>query len=337
VGTPAPLTVDYARLVARLAAAPGAREDLARLKLDFPVDLLSLFLLGEDDLARFSRGAPEHTDDRPVLEFSAPRALYTDTTDENARILREARTAALPAVAGLPTGVLESRRLHFARAHWASGEREEALDELRRARPSRSGDQAFALERAKLLFVLGETASALDELAGLPRQHGEDRLVASYLRAGAILRELNMGEMVLQHGRTRFGERNPAEAYNNLGVFYTRMGIRFGEPALFDLAVESLEAARRLEPQSHPVINNLGNAYFELGRLAAARDAYQQVIALAPREAEAHFNLGLLHEREGRLDVAVRAFETASRLRPAWPLPRARLAELRHQKGNDKR
>ena len=337
VGTSTALSVDYARLVARLAAAPGARQDLARLKLDSPVDLLSLFLLGEDDLVRFSQGAPEHTDDRPILEFSAPRALYTDTTDENARILRAARTAALPAVAGLPSGVLESRRLHFARAHWASGEREEALDELRRAQPSGPGDQAFVLERAKLLFVLGETASALDELTRLPRHYGEPRLVASYLRAGAILRELNMGELVLQHGRTRFGERNPAEAYNNLGVFYTQMGIRFGEPALFDLAVESLEAARRLEPQSHPLINNLGNAYFELGRLAEAQDAYQQVVALAPREAEAHFNLGLVHERAGRLDAAVRAFETAISLRPAWPLPRARLVELRHQKGSDKR
>ena len=338
IGTPAPLTVDYARLVARLAAAPGARQDLARLKLDSPVDLLSLFLLGEGDLARFAEGAAEHTDDRPVLEFSAPRALYADTTDGNARSLRAARTSDQLPVAGLPEGLLESRRLQFARAHWASGEREEALEELGRARPVGGDDErAFTLERAKLLFVLGETGTAMEVLSRLPRRDAEHRLVASYLKTGAILREFGLGEAVLQHGRTRFGERNPAEAHNNLGVFYTRMGIRFGEPAFFDLAVESLEAARRLEPQSHPVINNLGNAYFELGRRTEAAAAYERVIALAPGEAEAYFNLGLVYEQQGRLGPAARAFETAGRLRPTWVLPRIRLAQIPEEHRSDTR
>ena len=134
----------------------------------------------------------------------------------------------------------------------------------------------------------------------------------------------------MQHGRTRFGNPNPAEAHNNLGVFfYTRLGIRSGEPAFFDLAVDALEAARRIEPRAYPVLNNLGNAYFELGRLDAAALAYREVIRLAPAEAEARFNLGLVYEKQGMLDLARRQFEAASALQPAWSLPKMRLDQIR--------
>ena len=329
VGTFSPLAVEYGQLEQRISASASLRDDLASLRLELPVDLLPLFVLDEDGLARFADGAAENTDDRPLLEFSAPLALYADTTGENARRLRQARTTELPPITNLPAELLAARRLDFARAYWASGEREEALDQLRKAPPPDPGDIAFQLERAKLLFSLGEIGSAIEELARLSRRRPQDRLITSYLKVGTILRDLQVEETVAQHGRTRFGDPNPAEAHNNLGVFYTRLGIRSREPAFFDLAVDALEAARGIEPQAYPVINNLGNAYFELGRLDEATRAYREVIRLAPREAEARFNLGLVYERKGMLGLAAREFEAAIMLRPGWSLPRMRLAELR--------
>lgn len=328
VGSASRLSIDYQRLEQRIAASEAVREDLASLRLATPLDLLTLFLLDEDDLARFAKGAPENTDDRPLLEFAAPRALYASTTDENARLLREARSTEFPLVTNLPAGLLEARRIHFARTYWAGWEKEEALEQLRRAPIPDTGDVASQLERAKLLFSLGEVAKATEELARLERLQPRDRLIKSYLKAASVLRQLKVEDTVAEHGRTQLGDPNPAEALNNLGVFYTRLGIRFREPAFFDLAVDALEAARGIEPQAYPVINNLGNAYFELGRLEEAAQAYRRVDELAPGLAQTHFNLGLVYERQGAVDLARHEYQTALRLQPAWKLPRLNLQRL---------
>ncbi len=129
--------------------------------------------------------------------------------------------------------------------------------------------------------------------------------------------------------RTRYGEPNPAEAHNNLAVLYTRLGIQYTEPALFVLAVDALETALLIEPEAYAVLNNLGNAYFELGKMEEAGRAYQRAIELNPRLAQTHFNLGLVYEKQGGVDLAAREFEVAAALRPDWELPRTRLLHLR--------
>lgn len=163
------------------------------------------------------------------------------------------------------------------------------------------------------------------------RRRPQDRLIQSYLKVGKILTELNAQETVIRHGRTRFGSPNPAEALNNLGLFYTRLGIRFSESAFFDLASDALETTLQIEPQSHPVLNNLGNVYFKLGKFDEAEEAYRRVIGLMPDSAQPHFNLGLVYERQGALDLAAREFETAIALKPDWPLPRKRLLNIRRE------
>jgi spermidine synthase len=328
VGTPSPLRIDYALLERRIAASPAVREDMASIWLASPLDALTLFFLDETDLARFAQGAPENTDDRPILEFRAPLALYRKTTDENHRLLRESRKTEFPPVENLPAGLLGARRVHFARIYWAGGEREEALDQLRKAPWPDSSDIASQLDRSKLLFSLGEVGQATERLAALARGRSQDRLIASYLKAGAILRELKAEEAVSEHGRTRHGDPNPAEAHNNLGVFYTRMGIRSGEPAFFGLAVDSIDAALRIEPQAYAALNNLGNAYFELQRFGEAAEAYRRVLVLKPGLPLAHFNLGLVYERQGALEAAAREYRLALSLQPSWALPRLNLQRL---------
>src|SRR5262249_8226944 len=58
--------------------------------------VLGFFLLGEEDTRRLSETAGLNTDDRLPLEFSAPRALYLDTTMSNYQLLRGFKTSELP-------------------------------------------------------------------------------------------------------------------------------------------------------------------------------------------------------------------------------------------------
>jgi spermidine synthase len=326
VGRPSPFRLDYALLKQRMAASATAREDMAAHWLESPLDILSLFLLNEEDLAKVAKSAPLNTDDRPLLEFAAPLALYADTVEINAQLLIEARTIDVPSFSNLPAEELETRRFRFAQLYWARGERDEALKQLSKARPPVPADIASRLERAKLLFSLGEVARAIEDLATIePR----DNLIKSYLKAGDILRGMKAEDAIVGHSRTQSGDPNPAEALNNLGVFYTRLGIDFNEPAFFDLAVDTLEAALRIEPQSYAILNNLANGYFELGRLDEAGVAYRRLVGLLPNLPEARFNLSLVYEKQGEVDLAMRELEKTVFLKPEWELPRKNLQRLK--------
>lgn len=63
--------------------------------------------------------------------------------------------------------------------------------------------------------------------------------------------------------------------------------------------------ARNPSPYSHAGYFNLGASLSNLGDLAAAEQAYLRAIALAPTFAEPRVNLGLLHERNGKLEEAI--------------------------------
>jgi tetratricopeptide (TPR) repeat protein len=62
--------------------------------------------------------------------------------------------------------------------------------------------------------------------------------------------------------------------------------------------------------------NNLGEAYQTQGRLDDAVKEYQTAINLKPDYADTRYNLGVVYLRQGRLDDAVRENQTAIKLKP---------------------
>jgi spermidine synthase len=93
---PAPFDLDGMR--ARYETNPGVWRDLDRIGVRAWPMALGYFMLGEEDAARLSEGTALNTDDRLPLEFSAPRALYMDTTDRNWALVRSFRTGDVPRV-----------------------------------------------------------------------------------------------------------------------------------------------------------------------------------------------------------------------------------------------
>lgn len=329
VGTDRPLEIDYRLLRARYEASPGLREDLARVGWESPLAPLLLFVLDEDGVARYAAGSLRNSDDRPILEFSAPLALYADTINANDSALRAARSSRFPRLANAEEGLLQSpaTRLSFARSLWAWGEREDALGELRSLSAIPQSEVGLHIEKARLLFALGQVGEALSDLERV-RGGDQQALVTSYLRAGQLLRQLGVDEAVAEHGRTLSGSPDPAEALNNLGVFYNSLGGRFQEPVLFDLAIDALQTALSLNSGSYSLLNNLGTAYFERGMLDQAREVYRRAIDVRPDLADAYFNRGLVHQNQGALALARSDYEKALRLRPGWDLPRLNLTQL---------
>jgi len=98
-----------------------------------------------------------------------------------------------------------------------------------------------------------------------------------------------------------------AEAYLNLGALWSEAG-RFAE-----LAALSTEALRHCAGSALIHFNH-GVALDHLERLAEAEAAYERSLALDPRLADAHYNLGRLREQLGDTRGALRHFSAFRRL-----------------------
>lgn len=136
---------------------------------------------------------------------------------------------------------------------------------------------------------------------------------APFFDHGLFLLHLNRGKEDLRKGlhddaRREFEEArrfrpNDPEVLSNLAL------------AMFHLGhLEEAERTTRGLLVSHadsvPLLFNLGLILFKAGR-AEAREPLERVLALAPGHRKAHLTVGLILQREGRLDEAKRHFAAA--------------------------
>ncbi|MEY3457789.1 MAG: hypothetical protein RL215_946 [Planctomycetota bacterium] len=108
IGTEGPLRVDYARMAAGMSI-PAVRENLSRIGITDPLQVIHSLHLDESGYRRFCGACELHTDDNPVLEFSSPLSFYQYNRtfrDNLAETLRERPLELRGLVDGLP----ESRR-----------------------------------------------------------------------------------------------------------------------------------------------------------------------------------------------------------------------------------
>jgi spermidine synthase len=131
LGSDRPLELDLEGLEPRMADL-RIRMDLARIDVRSPVDILPLFRLGDTEVDRLIDGAPRNTDDNARVEFSAPKALYSDTLDTNLEYLeRFAADPMLYAKSGATSPPGEEVRLELARSWARRGNIEKAASEAR--------------------------------------------------------------------------------------------------------------------------------------------------------------------------------------------------------------
>jgi len=77
IGSHQPYSLPYEQ-VKRLLEDPVRGRELKRLGISSVRDLMGLLVMNQDELKKFSEGAPIHTDDNSLLEFGAPEYIYKD-------------------------------------------------------------------------------------------------------------------------------------------------------------------------------------------------------------------------------------------------------------------
>ena len=96
IGQTRQAAIDLDRLKSAFETNPSFRADLERIRVKHWAEMLAYFLLDDAATARFSASGRINDDDRLLLEFSAPRALYLETVDSNRKLLLSHASAALP-------------------------------------------------------------------------------------------------------------------------------------------------------------------------------------------------------------------------------------------------
>jgi Tfp pilus assembly protein PilF len=76
-------------------------------------------------------------------------------------------------------------------------------------------------------------------------------------------------------------------------------------------AIKWLEKAVSFEPENQDVWYYLGRAYYTQGNLQEAAKAFSTVLRLAPRDARAENNLGLVFESQAKPEEALAAYQNA--------------------------
>jgi choline-sulfatase len=97
---------------------------------------------------------------------------------------------------------------------------------------------------------------------------------------------------------------------------YSRLGIDYLHLRHLDKAVEAMAHANRLNPMDLNNLLNLGMAYFQLGRVDDAENAFRAITAQNDRYAAAHNGLGLVAIERRDTETARREFEKAVEVNP---------------------
>lgn len=93
-----PQKLDMSRVASIVRSDPSMVRDFRDfLHSDQPEGLLGYYVMSSDAVRKFASHARRNTDDHPLLEFHAPRQLFTDTRDLNLDLLYESKDGLLPA------------------------------------------------------------------------------------------------------------------------------------------------------------------------------------------------------------------------------------------------
>jgi arylsulfatase A-like enzyme/Tfp pilus assembly protein PilF len=283
-----------------LAADPG---ETSNLFLQNPDRARTLEALLRDRIAQFSaRGS---TPARITLDADARQRLQalgyvTAAAQPGTRVYTEADD---------PKRLIGvAADLNRALAAFNGGSRGPGMEEARgimRAHPSFT--TAFGVY-ASMQRETGDLGGAIATLEETVRRGVADQsamvVLAGYLQeAGALDRAASLLQAVVG------SHPDYADAYNSLGVVYSRLG-RHAE------ARAAYHAVLALDPTSATAYENIGVDALGAGDLAAAGDALRRALALDPGLAGAHNAMAAVQMRQGRLSEATAEWQAALEINP---------------------
>ena len=364
IGSTAPVDPWLERLPGNFAQ-DAVRADLAGVGVHDTFSLLSLYVASGRSLVDYAAGAPRQTDDALALEYSAPRAIYGGSTNENVTNVRAlADPRRMPpvvqsALAGATAQSWQNRGWMLLKAA-ANGLAYESFGEAVSRDPQLSS-ALNGLERAAAATnQLEHAAGLLRQIAAKNPSNVPVRLTLSRLLAaqGAVEEALAVGRQarVLAPGAPEPLEQ-VASLYADAGdaagleALVAEMQIRAPDRAEtkyyaatawflrgdFAEAARLAEAAATAGPPHARAWSVAGAAFASLRQMDAARRAFGNSLSIDPRNASTLVNLASVEMAVGDLERATRLFCEALSVDQESEVALARLADVLEMQGHTRR
>ena len=277
VGTKDGVPWDYARLRARFENVAGVKDDMMSAGLWHPLTLFAAFVLDGAELdAMLSEIRTLHTDERPVIEFEAPRALYADTTATVDPMVQTFQRKDYPSLANFDEKELTARDIYLFGFGYASLKRPDPairlMEESIRRDPE--GDPKFRVglanqyraqgnhQKARELYesalrrAPGDAEAAL-ALAALHEEAGQPDAAIDVLKR-AVAATPDDIDLLRAAGRLLHSRNRPSEALPFLARVASGAASDAGSRAAYGKAlvaagrtaegIAELQAARALDP-----------------------------------------------------------------------------------------
>jgi len=285
--------------------------------------LLYRLVVAEDLPGLFGSGIV-HTDNRPRLEFSAPKLMHHAERNIFAKIWAK-RSQILSAATRDNIQRIEANvdsQIDYAAY---------TLSVFNPFRDMVDLSQASASQKERF-FDLMELYCADNEIDYAIFTDNELKQRCASIQIDAIEDKINrlpnrfaslsyLGNLYVLKGRASEAIRyyqqavqiapRSASAHNNLGV-------AFLDQSLFDEAIDHLSESLRLDPENPKAQYNLGMALSKQGRLDEAVARFSEALRLNPDYEKAHYRLGLARTNQEQLTEAVRHFSEALRIKPDY-------------------
>lgn len=312
-------TVAWARTVdlAHCTELDAARV-IAEADLDILVDLDGAALMAVPLIIALR---PARAMVEPLFEPALPggdrlRAVVPDSVDAAAQRVRLARSAANHAPGSAPHPLDSPTELNGGLKRAINLHRAGELDA---ARAAYEGVLARYAEHPVAAYLLGNllhlqdrSSEAIPWLRRAARAAPEFR-DAHYALGQRLADSRRWDEAAPAYRRAVELTPSFAAGWSGLGL-----AIEHDRGPVGRAAIDCLERAVALEPDTLQWRFNLGAVLQRSGDLAAARQAYEQVLARSPEHIEAHFNLGAAAQHQGDYPAAIAAYRAVLRQQPGF-------------------
>jgi len=306
IGSKQPQHLNLDRWVRLAMDDPTVAQNLRQYLLSpAPEGLLAYYVTGSAPIRKFAETTRHNTDDHPLLEFHAPRELYSNTRDLNVALLYDTKIGLVPMGAQISemqkvyAGMIPPL-MHMARSNLAN----QAMGMLSQLDNLEPGVLELTMARISLAADNAESA----ELQ-LKRAHdtmpGNSPLLADREELwGQVQEKLGASDVAIQHYEVA------ASADPRRPVPPRRLAELYGQKKDWKQAARWMELYSKLEPAAtgHELAL-LGDYYMADMDLDRALAAFKTALEKDPYTFLARFNLARLFEVEKQPDDAIEQYE----------------------------
>lgn len=350
IGARQPMKFDVGRLARLAESDPTIMRDLQEfLHLGRPEGFAAYYVMSSKAAGQFASTTRRNTDDHPLLEFHAPRMLFTDTRDLNVELLYEVKDGLLPpesegdlenVYAGMIEPFLFMKRsnlanqamavlaqvdrkekgslpLSIARLNLDSGNFQRVEESLKQADDAVPGNSVLLGEKEELWGTLHDSLGNSAEAA----RHFELAARARPARPVPLRRlaEIHASDERWQEAATwmeRYIATNPVAP----GRYWATVGSYRLAGKQPDAALKALQTALQMDPYIYSAHYQMARAFEQGSDNENAIREYEFLVKYAfDRDPDVYVKLANLYRNSGRPREAERVLAKGARILPTNP------------------